>query len=203
MLVRVFLFLVFLFAGPVVRAGEPDPVVVLSSLVDPVKIDGLSGERAANPRLRKIIYWVETARRAGADPAAVIFDAQKRAGYSGTARADADRDSLLRNRVILERLGCLDDAGMAALRAGKAPTVTRGPYSNDVAEVDHIIPRAVVEELDDKLFNLEFMPMALNREKSAKIGVRQKQLAEKWNKAGLLSDPGFRAVMGSTPGKEP
>jgi CRISPR/Cas system Type II protein with McrA/HNH and RuvC-like nuclease domain len=84
---------------------------------------------------------------------------------------------------------------MAALRAGKAPVITRGPYSKEVVEVDHIIPRAVVQELDDKLFNLEFMPMALNREKSAKIGVRQRQLAEKWRKLELLSEAGFRAVM--------
>ena len=194
MLFRVFLFLVFLFAG-LVRAGEPDPTLVLSSLVDPAKIDALSGERAANPRLRKIIYWVEVSRRSGADPTAVVLAAQKHGGYSGTARADADRDSVIRNRTILERLGCLDDSGMAALRAGKAPMISRGPYAGDIVEVDHIIPRAVVTELDDRLYNLEFMPSKLNREKSAKIGVRQKQLAEKWRKLGLLSEAGFRAVM--------
>ena len=195
MLFRVLVFFLFLFGGPGVRAGEPDPALVLSSLVNPGKIDGLTGERAANPRLRKIVYWVEVSRRSGADPAAVVLSAQKRAGYAGTARADADRESILRNRVILERLGCLGDAGMAALRAGKAPVVTRGPYFGGVVEVDHIIPRAVVPELDDRLYNLEFMPSKLNREKSANIGVRQRQLAEKWNKAGLLSDAGFRAVM--------
>jgi len=195
-LVRVFLFLVFLFAGPVVRAGEPDPVVVLSSLVDPVKIDKLDGDRAANPRLRKMMFWLETARRSGADPSAVVLAAQKKGGYEGTTRAEADRDSLLRNRIILERLGCLDETGMVALRAGKAPTITKGPYSGEEAEADHIIPRAVVPELDKKIYNLEFMPMTLNRKKSAGIGVRQKQIAEKWLQLGLLSRSGYDRVMG-------
>lgn len=35
----------------------------------------------------------------------------------------------------------------------------------------------------------------MNKAKGAKIGVRQQQLAEKWRKAGLLSDAGFQAVM--------
>ena len=194
-MIRLWVILLLLFAGPVGLAGEPVPDVNLSSLVDPAKIDKLSGDRASNPRLRKIVYWVEVSRRTGGDPDAVVLAAQKRAGAAGTARADADRESIVRNRMILEKLGCLDEAGMAALRAGKAPVVTNGPYSGDVAEVDHIIPRAVVPELDDKIYNLEFMPMKLNRKKSAAIGVRQKQLAEKWNKAGLLSEFGFRAVM--------
>ena len=36
--------------------------------------------------------------------------------------------SLLRNLDILNKLGCLDDAGMGKLRTGNAPTVTKGPY---------------------------------------------------------------------------
>lgn len=195
-MIRLWVILLLLFAGPVGRAGEPVPVAILSSLVDPAKIDKLSAERASNPRLRKIVYWVETARRGGGDPGAVILDAQKSAGAAGTARADADRESIVRNRLILEKLGCLDEAGMVALRAGKAPIITKGPYVGEVAEADHIIPRAVVPELDEKIFNLEFMPMTLNRKKSAGIGVRQKQIAEKWLKLGLLSRSGYDRVMG-------
>lgn len=192
---RRLLFILLIALAVHVRAGEPDPALVLSSLVDPVKIDKLDGDRAANPRLRKMMYWLETACRSGADPEAVILDAQKRAGYVGTARADADRDALVRNRVILERLGCLDGAGMVALRKGNSPTVTKGPYAGDTVDVDHIIPRAVAPELDDRIFDLEFMPSKLNMKKGASIGVRQKQLAQKWNKAGLLSAAGLRAVM--------
>lgn len=118
---------------------------------------------AANPRLRKMMFWLETARLAGSDPEAVIFDAQKRVGYTGTVRADADRESLVRNRIILERLGCLDAAGMVALRKGNSPTITKGPYAGDTVDADHIIPRAVAPELDDKIYDLEFMPSKMNK----------------------------------------
>ena len=76
--------------------------------------------------------------------------------------------SLLRNLHILKKLGCLDDAGMGKLKTGNAPTVTKGPYAGDIASVDHIIPRSIVEELDEKLFNLEFMPSRMNSKKGNK-----------------------------------
>lgn len=62
--------------------GGAEPIAVLGELVDPVKIDGLDGERTSNPRLRKVIYWLETAKRSGRDPEAVVLNAQRRAGAS-------------------------------------------------------------------------------------------------------------------------
>ena len=56
--------------------------------------------------------------------------------------------------------------------------------------VDHIIPRAVVPELDNVIANLELMPLRLNQSKNDKIGDRQKDLAGKLHAAGLLADPG-------------
>ncbi|MCW1924478.1 hypothetical protein OKA05_18065 [Luteolibacter arcticus] len=108
-------------------------------------------------------------------------------GYAGTARAREDKEALLRNLTILERLGCLTDDGMAQLRTGRAPTITRGPYAGDIASVDHIIPRSVAPELDERLYNLEFMPSKLNMRKSDGIGQRQKALAREWAGQGLLS----------------
>jgi hypothetical protein len=87
---------------------------------------------------------------------------------------------------------------MEALRKGNSPKVTKGPYAGDTVDADHIIPRAVAPELDEKLFDLELMPSKLNMAKGAKIGVRQKQLAEKWRKLGLLSEAGFLAVITAT-----
>ena len=189
-----FLMVFLLFASPLM-GGEAEPVAILRELIDPARIDGLEGERAANPRLRKMVYWLEVARRSGKSPEEVVLAAQRAAGYAGTARAEADRASLVRNRTILERLGCLDEAGMEALRRGKAPVVTRGPYKGDIASVDHIIPRSVVEELDERIYNLEFMPRRLNSRKGALVGDRQRQLAATWNRAGLLSDAGLKAVV--------
>jgi hypothetical protein len=56
-------------------------------------------------------------------------------------------------------------------------------------------PRSVCPELDNSLFNLEFMPLTLNQKKSAKIGQRQIDLAKRWNTDGLLSDAGLGAVL--------
>lgn len=191
MFVRLLPLLWLVFAPLALGVGEAE---ILAPLVTPQKVDALARSRAANPRLRKIAYWLEVARRDGQEAGAVISQAQQKAGYAGTPRADVEKAALLRNLTILERLGCLTDDGMAKLRKGNAPTITRGPYAGDVVEVDHIIPRAVVPELDCKLYNLEFMPARMNREKSAKIGQRQIALAKQWNAQGLLSEAGFQAV---------
>jgi hypothetical protein len=188
-LIALFLLFVSSFVFATDEAG------ILSPLISPAKIDTLTADRAANPRLRKIAYWLETARRNGQDVAAVIDQAQRGAGYSATVRAEVEKAALLRNLMILERLGCLTEEGMTKLRKGNAPTITRGPYAGDVVEVDHIIPRAVAPELDYKLYNLEFMPGRMNREKSAKIGQRQVALARQWAAQGLLSQRGLAAVM--------
>ena len=58
----------------------------------------------------------------------------------------------------------------------------------------HIIARAIAPELDEKLFNLEFMPATMNRQKAAGICQRQLALAKKWQAMGLLSSEGLKAM---------
>jgi hypothetical protein len=183
---------------PQERAGAQDArefPAILAPLIDPAKLDTLKGKRAATPRLRKACYWLEMARRGGEDLGTVIDKAHLMTGPHKPERMKAQRDSLIRNVTILERLGCLDDAGMIKLRKGNAPTITKGPYAGEIATGDHIIPRSVTPELDNTLFNLEFMPLTLNQRKSAKVGQRQVDLAKRWHKAGLLSDEGLSAVL--------
>ena len=57
--------------------------------------------------------------------------------------------------------------------------------------MDHIIPRSVCPELDNKLYNLEFMPATLNQAKGNKVGLRQLQLGRQWRNFGLLSAEGL------------
>ena len=180
-----------------VRKPAPIPdmaVEIITPLIDPAKLDTLKGKRAANRRLRLVCYHLEVARRDGQESAAIITEAQLALGMAGTPRAEAVKASLIRNIDILEKLGCFDESGMAKLKTGNAPTVTRGPYAGDIASVDHIIPRSIVDELDEKLFNLEFMPSRMNSKKGNTVTLRQIQLGRKWNRAGLLSDAGLRAV---------
>ena len=168
---------------------------IVAPLIDPVKLDTLKGKRAATPRLRKACYWLEIARREDNDLEIVLDESHALTGPHKPERMKAQKDSLIRNVTILERLGCLDEAGMIKLRKGNAPTITKGPYAGEIVTGDHIIPRSVTPELDNTLFNLEMMPLTLNQRKAAKVTARQLDLAKRWHKAGLLSDEGLRAVI--------
>ncbi|MDB4312648.1 hypothetical protein N9920_00575 [Akkermansiaceae bacterium] len=170
-------------------------VDILTPILDPAKLDTLKGKRAATPRLRKACYWLQMAHISGFDIGEIIDQAHAQTGPVEPLRAKAQRASLIRNRVILERLGCIDEAGLAKLRKGNAPTITKGPYAGEIVTGDHIIPRSVCPELDNKLYNLEMMPLTLNQRKSAKITQRQIDLARRWNQDGLLSDEGLGAVV--------
>ena len=167
---------------------------ILATLTDPAKLATLKGKRAATPRLRKSCYWVEAARREGQDVVKLIESAQRINGSYGTERARMLVESLTRNRTILERLGCLDEAGMGKLRKGNAPTITKGPYAGELATGDHIIPRSVCPALDNVIVNLEFLPATLNQRKGAKVGERQVAVARKFQAAGIIDAAELEAI---------
>jgi hypothetical protein len=186
--IRVFVGLLYLGlvqAQPAI-AAESDSAANIASLIDPAKLATL-GERGANPRIQKCVYWLAAARTNGKKPSAILDSAIRQAGYTNKLAAKLTKDSLLRNLDIAEKLGCLDEAGLAEMRRGKSPTVMKGPYTGDELSVDHIIPRAVVPELDNVIANLELMPLRMNESKNAKIGSRQRSLAKQFHAAGLLS----------------
>ena len=158
---------------PATKAQQPRTnasVQALSALIDPAKLDTLKSDRAANPRLRKACYWLHVARVDGITPSSII-DAT---GHARTPRGQLAKEALLRNLTILERLGCLTPDNMAKLRRGRAPTITRGPYTGEQAEVDHIVPVSKTPRFENWIGNLEFMPRTLNRRKSDKMGDRQR-----------------------------
>jgi hypothetical protein len=69
----------------------------------------------------------------------------------------------------LEGYVCFDTAGMAELRKGNAPTITKGEHAGDSIALDHVLPRAIVPELAARFYHLEAIPSKLNGKKSAKI----------------------------------
>ncbi len=103
-------------------------------------------------------------------------------------------DALVRNLTIAERLGAVTPVDIESMKRGRAPTVRTGPYTGDIVSVDHIIPRAVVPELDNVIVNLELMPLKMNQSKNDKVGARQLDLARKLHDAGLLSDAGLQRL---------
>ena len=167
----------------------------LVNLCDPAKIQTLSSERGANPRVRKITYWLEMARLDGRDPTAEMREVMAAVGWGPTAKGGLPAEAMVRNRVIAERLGCWAGEGITNLRSGKSAIVRTGPYAGDQLSVDHIIPRAVCPELDTTLANLELMPMRMNSSKNDGVGQRQVDMAKKFHDAGLLSKQGLDAVL--------
>ena len=197
---RVLSALLLFAASHAVSAGD-NARTALVSLCDPAKIATLTSDRAANPRVRKIAYWLEVARQQGRDPKGEMDNVMAALGWSGTLKGELTAAAMVRNRTIAERLGCLDAEGMEELRRGSAPTVKFGPYSGEKLSVDHIIPRAVSPSLDLVLANLELMPHSLNLRKGSKVGQRQIDLANKLLEAGLLSENEHATIIARrTPG---
>ena len=196
------LALKFVFALAALAPAPADTVrTALVNLCDPAKIATLTSDRAANPRVRKIAYWLEVARQQGRDPKSEMDNVMAALGLGGTLKGELTAAAMARNRTIAERLGCLDAEGMEKLRRGSAPTVKFGPYSGEKLTVDHIIPRAVSPSLDLVLANLELMPHSLNLRKGSKVGHRQIDLANKLLEAGLLSQDEHATIIARrTPG---
>lgn len=167
---------------------RPDAsVAALTALIDPEKLATLQTKRAANPRVLKCVYWLHDAKQRGRKPEDIIAQAQA-AMHSTGARAELVKASLLRNLDIAEKLGCLTPENFEKLRRGGSPTITRGPYAGQTAEVDHIVPVALAPELDKELANLELLPSKLNRQKGAKVGARQFDYLKRYVAAGIISE---------------
>jgi len=160
------------FLAVAALAAPPTPAVAIAAQTDPAKLATLKGERAANPRMQRCVYWLATAEAGGQEPGAVLDEGAKLNGTAGTPYAGFIRWSMLENLRLAKELGILGPEGMAELRRGKAATITKGAYAGDEAQADHVIPRAVCPELENQLFNLELLPGKLNRAKSDKVGER-------------------------------
>jgi hypothetical protein len=143
--------------------------------------------KKANADLQSARYVAQLfeAQQAGVDPVKCASEAAALAGMKGDA-AQLTVEAMVRNLRIADQLGCLTAEGIAEMRRGRSPTVTRGPYAGDELSVDHIIPFAVVPQLDHVIANLEMMPLRMNRSKGDKIGERQRALERKLRDAGLF-----------------
>ena len=164
----------------------------ISNLSDPAKLQTL-GERGANSRLNKIVYWLDVARHRGFSPDTTIGWAQ---ALNGTRdpRASLVKTELARNMKIADELGLLTSENLDRLRRGHAAIITSGPYSGETVEIDHIVPFSLAPECGNELANLEMLPKTLNRKKSNHVGERQISHAEKLFDAGLLKKESLEKV---------
>lgn len=166
-------------------------VAAVASLIDPAKLATLHGERAANRRVLKCVYWLNDARNRGLRPAAVISEAQKINLSAGQPRAPLVEAALLRNLDIAGKLGCLTGENLVRMRHGTSPLVSRGPYTGEPAEVDHIVPIAIEPSLGNEIANLELLPRTLNRRKGSILGQRQRDYLEKLRASDLVESVGL------------
>ena len=95
--------------------GETTPAFAIASLTDPAKLTTLKGERAANPRLQKCVYWLAYAEEQGQKPEAVLDESAKLNKTAGTPYAGFLTWGLLENLKIAKELGLLTPEGMAWL----------------------------------------------------------------------------------------
>lgn len=165
--------------------AQETATVAIANLTNRTKLATLKNERSANDRLLKCIAWLSEAKSRGQPPAQVITKAQMRSGDSGK-RAALVRAGLLRNLDIAEKLGCTTPPNLGLMKRGRSPVVQRGPYRGELAEVDHIVPIALVPQLGNEIANLELMPRTLNRRKGAKLGQRQLDYLRRFTEAGLI-----------------
>lgn len=173
-----------LLGGLALRSSALQAVWTLRTLSDPSKLKTL-GERGANSRLNKIVYWLDRANRGGLAPERAIGLAQA-LNFTREPRASMVKTSLLRNFKIAEQLGLLTEENLERLRHGRAAVVTRGPYTGSSVEIDHVVPLSLAPEVGNELANLEMLPKPLNRGKSNRVGARQLAHAEALSRAGLL-----------------
>ena len=168
----------------------------IASLTDPAKLATLKGDRAANPRLQKCVYWLAYAEEQGEKPEAVLDESAKLNKTAGTPYAGFLSWGLLENLKIAKELGLLTPEGMAELKQGKSATITKGQYAGQKAEADCVIPTALCPELQNQVMNLELLPASLKQAKSDKVTDRARVFAKELYEAKLLSEEGWKRVQG-------
>ena len=145
----------------------------LANLLSPAKIP--TGEHALNPRLHKVLYWLNQEEKARKNPT----EALTRAMNMGVAnkRVPAkfldpriDSAQILENYGTAKRLKIFDDAeNLEKMRHGYAPVVLDGPFAGPV-EVDHIVPFREAPELDNVWGNLRYADRSFNNVRGPKSG---------------------------------
>lgn len=195
---KVILALLLAAAAPIM-AVPSTAAVAIAAQTDPARLATLKGERAANPRLQKCVYWLAYAEAQGEKPEVVLDESAKLNKTTGTPYAGFVSWGLLENLKIAKELGLLTPEGMAELKRGKSATITKGQYAGQKAEADLVIPKAVCPELQNQVMNLELLPASLNRANSNRVTDRAKVFAKELYDAKLLSDEGWTKVQGWPP----
>lgn len=190
--VRGWLSLILLLGSLLALWPPVQSLTAVTSLSDPSKLATLE-KRGANPRVNKIVYWLNLSGEWHVSPELITYTALLLNGTHGDHGKLVAR-TMLRNLKIARELGLLTGENQAKLRRGNAATITLGPYLGEQVEIDHIVPVSLAPEVGNDLANLEMMPSSLNRMKSDRVGERQLSYAEDFYRVGLIDSESYERV---------
>lgn len=168
--------LILLLAILPLQASELPSIKQLSALAHPHKLAGLkAGNRSGNPRFKKLMYWIHIYEQQGTKPK--DFIAKLYSNYSSiqpynTSRhvyAPATEKLNLEAQYRLGKLyGLYTPSNLPLLHKGNAAIVSKGKYTGEKIEIDHLIPYSKAPALENSMANLTWLPRTLNRSKGAK-----------------------------------
>ncbi|MEJ6724087.1 MAG: hypothetical protein QNK80_05125 [Akkermansiaceae bacterium] len=161
--------------------GDPH-VDTLAPLIDPAKLDTLKGERAANRRLRKIAYHLETARLTGTPPEDSISparDSREQSRQGGEGIPNPQHGHPPETRMPPGWQNC-----ELEMRPPSQEGHMRGTSPALITSSQGVSARNWMSDSTTWSSKLN----------GNKVTQRQVALGRKWNAVGLLSDEGLRAV---------
>ncbi len=114
-------------------------VSAISTQINPAIIAKLKDDNACNTRLNRCAYLIHEATLRGLDIRTLITQAMAR--YEDTDKHRAiTMCSLVKNYNRMVRFGCLTDENLLQLKRRNSATITKGRYTGQKMEVDHVVP---------------------------------------------------------------
>ena len=146
---------------------------VVSSLADPTKLEALkAGNRAANQRFRKFMFYLHEAESAGVAPKDyltqiyALYESEPYVKATHVFAPVTERKNLEAQYRLGKFYGLFTPSNLILLKRGRAPVISRGDWKGDKAEVDHIIAYKLAPALERSMANLAWLPETVNRRKS-------------------------------------
>ncbi len=94
--------------------------------------------------------------------------------------------ALLKNHRRMVRFGCFSDESLPQLRRGNSATITKGAYSGQKMEVDHVVPKSLMPTLAKDFANLCYQPRSINRVKSDAVARAQLRAVKIFARHGIV-----------------
>jgi hypothetical protein len=170
---------------------------IIRPLCDPAKLATL-GERAANPRVHKLLYHLHGLDASGGS----IANAVEIALTPGVSAAYGYAPHLAKEQILAtyhaaKDMGIFTDAAnLEKMRRGMSPTIISGVDAGKLVHVDHIIPLKHAPELGNNFANLRYTTASENTARGAALDQDALTLAQLLQSTGWKPSPEFLGKIG-------